>query len=109
MDFEWVRSRQPAGGTSKWHLLAATRSGLLSPRGLAAIGAGTYALTRCGFLLTPFETTLGMVAARYHPDVLLPLDGRGRPVPEYGKGNICEKCADLGQLLATSTPATGRP
>ena len=55
------------------------------------------------------EVTLGMVAARYHPDVLLPLDGRGRPVPEYGKGNICEKCADLGQLLATSTPATGRP
>ena len=97
-----VRSEQPGGGRSRFHLFVERRRG---PRSTVSPDITEFAITACGYALdAPFELQPGSVPARHYPGVLLPRDARGRAVPEYGSSLLCERCRDLAWKLAHSTP-----
>jgi len=102
----WFRAAQPGGGRSKFHLLVDHRRGHLSPPRFAPPTAPvTFGLAACGYtFIDPLEIQIGTDPAVYRPGVLLPLDGRGRPMREYHSDLLCERCCDLAWALLNSNP-----
>lgn len=97
MDFTWVRSIQPGGGKSKWHLLAGVRTGLL----YRSAKAEPFAMTSCGDAYgEPFEVSPGVQPDLWNQGVLVPQT----TTPYQINSRMCDTCRTTAWRLLHSQP-----